>query len=131
VTYGGDSGNRIFVLYWSCPLIRVSVIRGSTVFFFFLITAPSGLPGMQNIPVFLIGINNNFAAAVYQCLWFRSWHALSSLQVKTFRTQHQLTYCNGGAKPCAFVEFMVNFRSRLEECIACQADQLRYVISKK
>jgi hypothetical protein len=31
VTYGGDSGNRIFVLYWMCPLIRVSVIRGSTV----------------------------------------------------------------------------------------------------
>jgi hypothetical protein len=30
-TYGGDSGNRIFVLYWRCPLIRVSVIRGSTV----------------------------------------------------------------------------------------------------
>jgi hypothetical protein len=28
---GGDSGNRIFVLYWRCPLIRVSVIRGSTV----------------------------------------------------------------------------------------------------
>jgi hypothetical protein len=32
VTYGGDSGNRVFVLYWRCPLIRVSVIRGSTVF---------------------------------------------------------------------------------------------------
>jgi hypothetical protein len=32
VTYGGDSGNRIFVLYWRSPLIRVSVIRGSTVF---------------------------------------------------------------------------------------------------
>jgi hypothetical protein len=31
VTYGGDWGNRIFVLYWRCPLIRVSVIRGSTV----------------------------------------------------------------------------------------------------
>jgi hypothetical protein len=31
VTYGGDSGNRIFVLYWRCPLITVSVIRGSTV----------------------------------------------------------------------------------------------------
>jgi hypothetical protein len=31
VTYGGDSGNRIFVLYWRCLLIRVSVIRGSTV----------------------------------------------------------------------------------------------------
>jgi hypothetical protein len=30
-TYGGDSGNRIFVLYWRCLLIRVSVIRGSTV----------------------------------------------------------------------------------------------------
>jgi hypothetical protein len=28
VTCGGDSGNRIFVLYWRCPLIRVSVIRG-------------------------------------------------------------------------------------------------------
>jgi hypothetical protein len=32
VTYGGDSGNRIFVLYWRCPLIRVSVIRGATVY---------------------------------------------------------------------------------------------------
>jgi hypothetical protein len=31
VTYGGDSGNRIFVLYWRCSLIRVSVIRGTTV----------------------------------------------------------------------------------------------------
>jgi hypothetical protein len=31
VIYGSDSGNRIFVLYWRCPLIRVSVIRGSTV----------------------------------------------------------------------------------------------------
>jgi hypothetical protein len=31
VTYGGNSGNRIFVLYWRCPLITVSVIRGSTV----------------------------------------------------------------------------------------------------
>jgi hypothetical protein len=30
--YGGDSGNRIFVLYWRCSLIRVSVIRGSSVF---------------------------------------------------------------------------------------------------
>jgi hypothetical protein len=30
--YGGDSGNRIFVLYSRCSLIRVSVIRGSTVF---------------------------------------------------------------------------------------------------
>jgi hypothetical protein len=30
-SYGGDSGNRIFVLYWRCPLIRMSVIRGSTV----------------------------------------------------------------------------------------------------
>jgi hypothetical protein len=29
--YGGDSGNRIFVLYWRCSLIRVSVIRGSTI----------------------------------------------------------------------------------------------------
>jgi hypothetical protein len=29
--YGGDSGNRIFVLYWRCLLISVSVIRGSTV----------------------------------------------------------------------------------------------------
>jgi hypothetical protein len=26
VTCGGDSGNRTFVLYWRCPLIRVSVI---------------------------------------------------------------------------------------------------------
>jgi hypothetical protein len=32
VTYGGDSGNRIFVLYWRCSLIRVSVIRGFTVY---------------------------------------------------------------------------------------------------
>jgi hypothetical protein len=32
VTYGGDSGNRIFVVYWRCSLIRVSVIRGSTVY---------------------------------------------------------------------------------------------------
>jgi hypothetical protein len=32
VTCGGDSGNRIFVLYWKCPLIRVSVIRGSSVY---------------------------------------------------------------------------------------------------
>jgi hypothetical protein len=32
VTYGGDSGNRIFVLYWRFLLIRVSVIRGSTVY---------------------------------------------------------------------------------------------------
>jgi hypothetical protein len=32
VTYGGDSGNMIFVLYWRCPLIRVSVVRGSTIF---------------------------------------------------------------------------------------------------
>jgi hypothetical protein len=32
MTYGGDSGNRIFVLYWRCSLIRVSVIRGSTVY---------------------------------------------------------------------------------------------------
>jgi hypothetical protein len=31
VTYGGDSGNRIFVLYWRYPLITVSIIRGSTV----------------------------------------------------------------------------------------------------
>jgi hypothetical protein len=31
VTYGDDSRNRIFVLYWRCPLIRVSVIRGFTV----------------------------------------------------------------------------------------------------
>jgi hypothetical protein len=29
---GGDSGNRIFILNWRCPLIRVYVIRGSTVF---------------------------------------------------------------------------------------------------
>jgi hypothetical protein len=34
-TYGGDSGNRIFVLYWRCSLIRVSVIRGSSVFSIF------------------------------------------------------------------------------------------------
>jgi hypothetical protein len=37
VTYRGDSGNRIFVLYWMCSLIRVSVIRGSTVFSFKLL----------------------------------------------------------------------------------------------
>ena len=30
VWYGGDLGNRMFVLYWRCPLIRVSVIRGSS-----------------------------------------------------------------------------------------------------
>ena len=23
VRYGGDSGNRIFVLYWRCPLLEV------------------------------------------------------------------------------------------------------------
>jgi hypothetical protein len=28
---GGDTGIKIPVLYWRCPLIRVSVIRGSTV----------------------------------------------------------------------------------------------------
>jgi hypothetical protein len=28
---GGDSGIKISVLYWRCSLIRVSVIRGSTV----------------------------------------------------------------------------------------------------
>jgi hypothetical protein len=45
VTYGGDSGNRIFVLYWRCPLIRVSVIRGSTVFLqFFLKTYDNNQP---------------------------------------------------------------------------------------
>jgi hypothetical protein len=27
---GGDSGIKIPVLYWRCPLIRVSVIKGST-----------------------------------------------------------------------------------------------------
>jgi hypothetical protein len=37
VTYGGDSGNRIFVVYWRCPLIRVSVIRGSTVYTYFFL----------------------------------------------------------------------------------------------
>jgi hypothetical protein len=26
VTYGGDSGNRIFVLCWRCPLIRGSTV---------------------------------------------------------------------------------------------------------
>jgi hypothetical protein len=36
VTYGGDSGNRIFVLYWRCPLIRVSVITGSTIYIYIL-----------------------------------------------------------------------------------------------
>jgi hypothetical protein len=30
----GDSGNRIFVLYWRCSLIVVSVIRGSTVYIY-------------------------------------------------------------------------------------------------
>jgi hypothetical protein len=34
MTYGDYSGNRIFVLYWRCSLIRVSVIRGSTVISF-------------------------------------------------------------------------------------------------
>jgi hypothetical protein len=29
---GGDSGIKIFVLYWRRSLIRVSVIRGSTVY---------------------------------------------------------------------------------------------------
>jgi hypothetical protein len=45
VAYGGDSGNRIFVLYWRCSLIRVFVIRGSTVFrseYFHLRTLDSG-----------------------------------------------------------------------------------------
>jgi hypothetical protein len=37
VTYGGDLGNKIFVLYWRCPLIRVSVIRGSTGFYYYRI----------------------------------------------------------------------------------------------
>jgi hypothetical protein len=40
VTYGGDSGNTIFVLYWRCSLIRVSVIRGSTVPAFLNILVP-------------------------------------------------------------------------------------------
>jgi hypothetical protein len=31
---GGDSGIKISVLYWRCSLIRVSVIRGSFVFFY-------------------------------------------------------------------------------------------------
>jgi hypothetical protein len=38
VTYGGDPGNRIFVLYWRRPLIRVSVIRGSIVLGFVFCT---------------------------------------------------------------------------------------------
>jgi hypothetical protein len=42
VTYGGVSGNRIFVLYWRCSLIRVSVIRGSTVLVSRLKTRASG-----------------------------------------------------------------------------------------
>jgi hypothetical protein len=29
---GGDSGIRIPVLYWGCPLISLSVIRGSAVY---------------------------------------------------------------------------------------------------
>ena len=29
---GGDSGIKMPVLYWRCPLIRVSVITGSTVY---------------------------------------------------------------------------------------------------
>jgi hypothetical protein len=36
VTCGGDSGNRIFFLYWRFPLIRVSLIRGSTVSLYYL-----------------------------------------------------------------------------------------------
>jgi hypothetical protein len=43
VTYGGDSGNRIFVLYWRCSLIRVSIIRGSTVLSFYPIICCTGL----------------------------------------------------------------------------------------
>jgi hypothetical protein len=33
---GGDSGIKISVLYWRCSLIRVSVIRGYSVFLFLL-----------------------------------------------------------------------------------------------
>jgi hypothetical protein len=34
---GGDSGIKIPVLYWRCPLIRVSIIRGSTVLLLLLL----------------------------------------------------------------------------------------------
>jgi hypothetical protein len=50
VTYGGDSGNRIFVLYWRCPLIRVFVIRGCTVLYF---CGVYGLCGMSGFTVHL------------------------------------------------------------------------------
>jgi hypothetical protein len=49
VTYGGDSGNRIFVLYWRFSLIRVSVIRGSTVFKF------NGLSWIPDVILFVSG----------------------------------------------------------------------------
>jgi hypothetical protein len=46
---GGDSGIKISVLYWRCSLIRVSVIRGSTVVNFDLnhlvITSHNGITG--------------------------------------------------------------------------------------
>jgi hypothetical protein len=38
VTYGGDSGNRIFVLYWWCPLIRGSTVVPVVVFCMFLLS---------------------------------------------------------------------------------------------
>jgi hypothetical protein len=34
VTYGGDSGNRIFVLYWRCSLIRGSTVLVTCMFFY-------------------------------------------------------------------------------------------------
>jgi hypothetical protein len=49
-TYGGDSGNRIFVLYCRCSLIRVSVIRGSTVHKYIYISFPlAGFLGIWTI----------------------------------------------------------------------------------
>jgi hypothetical protein len=50
-TYGGDSGNRIFVLYWRC-----SLIRGSTVLEYSRITSPK-------FPPFCM---TNFSASPYK-----------------------------------------------------------------
>jgi hypothetical protein len=50
VTCGGDSGNRIFVLYWRCPLIRVSVIRGSLYYVLMYVDMYMSLGGVILIP---------------------------------------------------------------------------------
>jgi hypothetical protein len=50
VTYGGDSGNRIFDLYWRCPLIRVSVIRGSTVPVYARTKTMAEMFSVENVP---------------------------------------------------------------------------------